>query len=78
MNTRTGPARAGALAILSLALGACGAVQTGQGKAPEIRVTPNDRFATPEQTIGAFDRETPWETCMTLGPMARARARDRA
>ncbi len=24
-------------------------------------------FATPEQEIGAFDRETPWETCMTLG-----------
>ena len=24
-------------------------------------------FATPEQSIGAFDRANPWETCMTLG-----------
>ena len=23
-------------------------------------------FATPEQTIGAFDNESPWETCMTI------------
>jgi alpha-L-fucosidase len=24
-------------------------------------------YATPEQTIGSFDRTNPWETCMTLG-----------
>ncbi len=28
---------------------------------------PNEDFYTPEQRIGAYDDQTPWETCMTLG-----------
>jgi alpha-L-fucosidase len=28
---------------------------------------PNEDYYTPEQTIGAYDDRTPWETCMTLG-----------
>ena len=28
---------------------------------------PNEDFYTPEQRIGAFDDQVPWETCMTLG-----------
>lgn len=31
------------------------------------RLNPNEDFYTPEQTIGAYDDTTPWETCMTLG-----------
>jgi alpha-L-fucosidase len=27
----------------------------------------NEDFYTPEQRIGAYDDQTPWETCMTLG-----------
>ena len=30
-------------------------------------VGPNADFATPEQRIGGFNDQTPWETCMTLG-----------
>jgi len=30
-------------------------------------VGPNADFATPEQSIGGFNDQTPWETCMTLG-----------
>jgi alpha-L-fucosidase len=28
---------------------------------------PNEDFYTPEQRIGAYDDQVPWETCMTLG-----------
>lgn len=28
---------------------------------------PNEDYYTPEQRIGAFDDQVPWETCMTLG-----------
>ncbi|HTL72551.1 MAG TPA: alpha-L-fucosidase [bacterium] len=31
------------------------------------RLGANEDFYTPEQTIGAYDDKTPWETCMTLG-----------
>jgi len=31
----------------------------------ELRV--NEDFYTPEQQVGAFDDQRPWETCMTLG-----------
>ncbi len=31
------------------------------------RILPNADYRTPEQHIGAFDDEHPWETCMTLG-----------
>ncbi len=31
------------------------------------RLEPNEDFYTPEQRIGAYDDQTPWETCMTLG-----------
>ncbi|MGH7992948.1 MAG: alpha-L-fucosidase, partial [Limisphaerales bacterium] len=30
-------------------------------------LTPDEDFYTPEQRIGAYDDQTPWETCMTLG-----------
>ena len=30
-------------------------------------LNPNEDFYTPEQHIGAYDDQTPWETCMTLG-----------
>src|SRR3569833_3220226 len=28
---------------------------------------PQEDFYTPEQRIGGYDDQTPWETCMTLG-----------
>jgi alpha-L-fucosidase len=31
------------------------------------RLRPNEDFLTPEQRIGAYDDQHPWETCMTLG-----------
>ena len=31
------------------------------------RILPNADYDTPEQRIGAFDDEHPWETCMTIG-----------
>jgi alpha-L-fucosidase len=31
------------------------------------RLLPNEDFYTPEQRIGAYDDQTPWETCMTIG-----------
>jgi alpha-L-fucosidase len=31
------------------------------------RLNPNEDYYTPEQSIGAYDDRTPWETCMTLG-----------
>jgi alpha-L-fucosidase len=31
------------------------------------RVGPQADYATPEQRVGEFDLEKPWETCMTLG-----------
>ena len=31
------------------------------------RLKPNEDFYTPEQSIGAYDDQTPWETCMTIG-----------
>src|SRR5512135_1358501 len=31
------------------------------------RILPNADYYTPEQTVGAFDDQHPWETCMTLG-----------
>jgi alpha-L-fucosidase len=30
-------------------------------------LNPDEDFYTPEQRIGAYDDQTPWETCMTLG-----------
>ncbi|RPH31927.1 hypothetical protein EHM92_08870 [bacterium] len=30
-------------------------------------ILPNADYATPEQRIGAFDDQHPWETCMTIG-----------
>ncbi len=30
-------------------------------------LNPNEDFYTPEQSIGAYDNKTPWETCMTIG-----------
>jgi alpha-L-fucosidase len=30
-------------------------------------LAPNEDFYTPEQRIGAYDDQVPWETCMTLG-----------
>ena len=32
-----------------------------------LMLNPNADFYTPEQRIGAYDDQTPWETCMTLG-----------
>ena len=31
------------------------------------RILPNADYGTPEQHVGAFDDQHPWETCMTLG-----------
>ena len=31
------------------------------------RILPNADYATPEQHIGGFDDQHPWETCMTIG-----------
>ena len=31
------------------------------------RLKPDEDFYTPEQSIGAYDDQTPWETCMTIG-----------
>ncbi len=31
------------------------------------RLKSNEDFYTPEQSIGAYDDQTPWETCMTIG-----------
>jgi alpha-L-fucosidase len=31
------------------------------------RILPNADYATPEQRVGAFDDQHPWETCMTIG-----------
>src|SRR5258708_5624304 len=31
------------------------------------RLRPNEDFYTPEQRIGAYDDQNPWETCMTFG-----------
>lgn len=31
------------------------------------RIGPNADYATPEQRVGAFDDQHPWETCMTIG-----------
>ena len=31
------------------------------------RILPNADYATPEQRVGVFDDQRPWETCMTLG-----------
>jgi alpha-L-fucosidase len=31
------------------------------------KLRPNEDFLTPEQRIGAYDDQNPWETCMTLG-----------
>jgi alpha-L-fucosidase len=31
------------------------------------RLRLNEDYYTPEQTIGAYDDRTPWETCMTIG-----------
>jgi alpha-L-fucosidase len=31
------------------------------------RLNTNEDYYTPEQSIGAYDDRTPWETCMTLG-----------
>lgn len=30
-------------------------------------ILPNADYATPEQRVGAFDDQHPWETCMTIG-----------
>ncbi|HTQ10307.1 MAG TPA: alpha-L-fucosidase [Fimbriimonadaceae bacterium] len=32
-------------------------------------IGPNADYYTPEQTIGAYDDQRPWETCMTLGTL---------
>jgi alpha-L-fucosidase len=31
------------------------------------RILPNADYATPEQSVGAFNDQHPWETCMTIG-----------
>jgi len=31
------------------------------------RILPNADYATPEQHVGSFDNQHPWETCMTIG-----------
>ena len=31
------------------------------------KLLPDEDFYTPEQSIGAYDDQTPWETCMTIG-----------
>jgi len=31
------------------------------------KLKPNEDYYTPEQRIGAYDDQTPWETCMTMG-----------
>ncbi|HMK39604.1 MAG TPA: alpha-L-fucosidase [Bacteroidota bacterium] len=31
------------------------------------RLDENSDYRTPEQRVGAFDRDVPWETCMTIG-----------
>ncbi|HEX4262879.1 MAG TPA: alpha-L-fucosidase [Verrucomicrobiae bacterium] len=35
--------------------------------AHQNRLRPEEDFLTPEQRIGAYDDQHPWETCMTLG-----------
>ena len=37
----------------------------------------NEDFYTPEQRIGAYDDQTPWETCMTLGDQWSWKPNDR-
>lgn len=33
----------------------------------KTQISPNADFATPEQQVGTFDTQRPWETCMTIG-----------
>ena len=40
---------------------------TGEQWAHQGRLNANEDYYTPEQSIGAYDDRTPWETCMTLG-----------
>ncbi len=37
------------------------------GRSADRDIGPNADYYTPEQVIGAFDNQRPWETCMTLG-----------
>ncbi len=37
------------------------------GFSADRHIGPNADYLTPEQVIGAFDDQHPWETCMTLG-----------
>ena len=41
------------------------------------RILPNADYATPEQRVGAFDDQHPWETCMTLGTQWSWKPNDR-
>ncbi len=42
-------------------------MSTQEQWAHQGRLLPNEDYYTPEQRIGAYDDQTPWETCMTLG-----------
>ncbi|NLH17934.1 MAG: alpha-L-fucosidase, partial [Phycisphaerae bacterium] len=39
----------------------------GPGSSDREILSPNADYYTPEQAIGQFDNQRPWETCMTLG-----------
>ncbi len=39
----------------------------GSGNSDREILSPNADYYTPEQAIGQFDNQRPWETCMTLG-----------
>jgi alpha-L-fucosidase len=39
----------------------------GRGNSDREILSPNADYYTPEQSIGQFDNQRPWETCMTLG-----------
>jgi alpha-L-fucosidase len=42
-------------------------MSTGDQWLHQGQLNPNEDFYTPEQRIGAYNDQVPWETCMTLG-----------
>jgi alpha-L-fucosidase len=47
------------------------------GRSADRDIGPNADYYTPEQVIGAFDDQRPWETCMTLGTQWAWKPNDR-
>ncbi len=42
-------------------------MSSGEDWKSQGKLRPNEDYYTPEQRIGAYDDQRPWETCMTLG-----------